>query len=259
LKLKKGRYILNGSPITSVNNVEMHVATTKNGSYWEFPNSQSRNNADVVFEITDSELAQGKDYCSVAIYCKIGLSTVSNLTFKPMIRLASVSDATYEPYHINSYPLDSDLELRGIPKLSNGSLYYDGDVYESSGAVTRVYGIRAYQSGDESLADAITDGTNTVYKLTTPTAETAQPYANPQVVSPLGTEEYIDTRDVPVPVGHETFYPLEVGYGYTFISDLPAFGSGDIPSNLYLAVDDGENTMKISAIDLVTKIVNSMN
>jgi hypothetical protein len=174
--------------------------------------------------------------------------------------LSSSRNGEYEPYEAHSYPLDPNLELRGLFKLdANNNLYAEGDVYESSGAVTREYGIRAYQSGDESLTDAITDGTNTVYKLTTPTTETAQPYASPQVVSPLGTEEYVDTRDVPVPVGHETFYPLEVGYGYTFISDLPAFGSGDIPSNLYLAVDDGENTMKIPAIDLVTKIINSMN
>lgn len=115
----------------------------------------------------------------------------------------------YEPYESHSYPLDSDLELRGLFKLdANNNLYADGDVYESSGAVTRKYGYRAYQSGDESLTDAITDGTNTVYKLTTPTTETAQPYANPQVVNPLGTEEYIDTRDVPVPVGHETKYGM---------------------------------------------------
>lgn len=49
-------------------------------------------------------------------------------------------DGEYEPYELHSYPLDSDLELRGIPKLdSNNKLYYDGDVYESDGTVTRKY------------------------------------------------------------------------------------------------------------------------
>lgn len=38
---------------------------------------------------------------------------------------------------IATYPLDSDLVLRGIPKLNNGSLYYDGDTYEWDGTVTR--------------------------------------------------------------------------------------------------------------------------
>ena len=48
----------------------------------------------------------------------------------------------YEPYVKHSYPLDSDLTLRGIPKLdSSNNLYYDGDVYEPNGTVTRKYGI----------------------------------------------------------------------------------------------------------------------
>ena len=46
----------------------------------------------------------------------------------------------YEPYEKHSYPLDSDLTLRGIPKLdANNNLYYDGDVYEPDGTVTRKY------------------------------------------------------------------------------------------------------------------------
>lgn len=38
---------------------------------------------------------------------------------------------------IATYPLDSDLVLRGIPKLSNGNLYYNGDTYEWDGTVNR--------------------------------------------------------------------------------------------------------------------------
>lgn len=69
-------------------------------------------------------------------------TTINNLVFRPMLRLASVTDDTYEPYELHSYPLDSDLTLRGIPKLdANNNLYYDGDVYASDGTVTRKYGI----------------------------------------------------------------------------------------------------------------------
>ena len=51
-------------------------------------------------------------------------------------------DGTYEPYEEHSYPLDSDVTLRGIPKLdANNNLYYDGDEYASDGTVTRKYGI----------------------------------------------------------------------------------------------------------------------
>lgn len=54
----------------------------------------------------------------------------------------SAKNGTYEPYNGHTYPLDSTLTLRGIPKLdSNNKLYYDGDEYASDGTVTRKYGI----------------------------------------------------------------------------------------------------------------------
>lgn len=56
----------------------------------------------------------------------------------------------YEPYVLHSYPLDSSLTLRGIPKLdANDSLYYDGDTYESDGTVTRRY-IKITLTGTET-------------------------------------------------------------------------------------------------------------
>lgn len=43
---------------------------------------------------------------------------------------------------IASYPLDSSLTLRGIPKLdAQNNLYYDGDEYKADGSVARRYGI----------------------------------------------------------------------------------------------------------------------
>lgn len=58
----------------------------------------------------------------------------------------NLSDPTrngeYEPYEKHSYPLDSSLTLRGIPKLdASNNLYYDGDEYTSDGKVKRKYGI----------------------------------------------------------------------------------------------------------------------
>ena len=48
----------------------------------------------------------------------------------------------YAEYEQHSYTLDSDLVLRGVPKLdANNDMYYDGDTYESDGTVTRRYGI----------------------------------------------------------------------------------------------------------------------
>ena len=50
-------------------------------------------------------------------------------------------DGEYEPYIEHTYPLDSSLTLRGVPKLVDSKLAYDGDIYEPDGTVTRKYGI----------------------------------------------------------------------------------------------------------------------
>ena len=99
-------------------------------------------------------------------------------------------------------------DLRGLFKLdANNNLYCDGDVYTSDGTITRNFEYRAYQSGDESLTDAITDGTNTVVKLTTPTTEASTVYTNPQKAGEA--EAFVDARTEKVPVGHSTRYSAE--------------------------------------------------
>ena len=118
-------------------------------------------------------------------------------------------DGEYEPYEEHTYALD-DVELRGIPKLdANNNLYYDGDTYEADGTVTRKYGTRAYTSGDATDGSTmITDGTTTVYKLTTPTTESADAYTELQICDDFGTEEFVDaaTRDFDMPVGNVAVY-----------------------------------------------------
>lgn len=58
----------------------------------------------------------------------------------------------YEPYKKHSYPLDSSLTLRGIPKLdASNNLYYDGDEYASDGKVKRKYGVYTIQASNVSL------------------------------------------------------------------------------------------------------------
>lgn len=123
------------------------------------------------------------------------------------VQLELGSTATnYEPYTSLTYPIQST-DLRGLYKLdANNKLYTDGDIYSADGQITRKYGYRDYQSGDESLANAITDGTHTIYKLSAPTTETAPPFTSPQMVYRSGTEEYLDTRDVPMPVGGNRKY-----------------------------------------------------
>lgn len=57
------------------------------------------------------------------------------------ISLSDPKNGQYEPYHKNIYPLDSTLTLRGIPKLTDGKMWFDGDKYNADGTVERRYGI----------------------------------------------------------------------------------------------------------------------
>ena len=79
-------------------------------------------------------------------YITFGSNTVDQLTtynHDICINLSNPSrNGEYEPYEKHSYPLDSSLTLRGIPKLdASNNLYYDGDEYTSDGKVKRKYGI----------------------------------------------------------------------------------------------------------------------
>lgn len=49
-------------------------------------------------------------------------------------------DGEYEPYRKRTYPLDSSLTLRGIPKLDSANrLYFDGDIYRHDGSGEQRY------------------------------------------------------------------------------------------------------------------------
>ena len=138
-------------------------------------------------------------------------------------------DGEYAPYEEHNYPLDDTLTLRGVPKLDSGNdLYFDGDTYESDGTVTRFYQQRPYQTGDEARPDVLTDGANTVVKLSVPETEAASSYITPQIVDDFGTEEYIvpEQNGVAVPVGHETVYQVNLRAKLEMAPESPD-GDGD--------------------------------
>ena len=196
----------------------------------------------------------------------------------------------FEEYVEYIYPLDDSLELRGTPKLVDGKLEYDGDIYESDGIVTRKYGIVDLGSLNYSYDDTVPrfvtsdlsnsiarptseitpsngicskilrldsfskiyseqdnvigvssvgnmsikcsayhtveafktamSGVYLVYELATPTEEQADPFQNPQTVDDFGTEEYVDTRDIPIPVGHVTEYMANLRDKVQHLPDL---------------------------------------
>lgn len=170
--------------------------------------------ADYIYSLEQANTGDG-----VAMFKKMFPDAYYTYNEGELMSVNASARKTYDSHDtlIGDYPLDNSLTLRGIPKLDTNGIYYDGDTYESDGTVMRKYGIRAYQSGDETDGlTMITDGTDTVYALSEPTTETAIGFANPQVVDADGTEEYIDygvesqAREVAIPVGHYTIYtPIE--------------------------------------------------
>ena len=108
----------------------------------------------------------------------------------------------------------SGVELRGLLKVADGKLYADGDIDDGSGTGDVGYEERAYQAGDESLANAITDGTTTVVKLATPTTQTLTAWNNPIKACEGGTEEFTDSRSIKMPTGHDTIYSKGTSYRY---------------------------------------------
>lgn len=79
------------------------------------------------------------------------------------------------------------------------------------------------------------NGIYVLYELATPTTESAAAFQSPQVVDDFGTEEYVDagvtastpTRDVAIPVGHESQYSANLRAKLEMAPDSPSDGDGD--------------------------------
>lgn len=63
---------------------------------------------------------------------------------------------------------------------------------------------------DVAAFAAAMSGVYLIFEKATSTTETVDPFVSPQQVFADGTEEYIDNRTVPIPVGHETKYELDL-------------------------------------------------
>ena len=89
-----------------------------------------------------------------------------------------------------------------------------------------------------SAFKASLDGIYLLYELndSAVTTETADPFAQYQIVDADGTEEYVDERTVPIPVGHDTFYQQAV--------DVPQLPTAD--GSYRLALSKTGNTATAS-------------
>ena len=78
------------------------------------------------------------------------------------------------------------------------------------------------------------NGAYLLYELATPTTETADAYKDPQICDDSGSEEYIDTRAVSIPVGHLTEYVVDLD-----TSLLPNTPTADGTYTLKCTITDG--------------------
>lgn len=99
-------------------------------------------------------------------------------------------DGEYEPYKKNSYPLDSSLTLRGIPKLDvNNKLYYDGDVYNADGSVNRKYGFKVFDGSADEVWNVGAYGVGGYYRAATNVADATQKYEDGNI-APVFSNKY---------------------------------------------------------------------
>lgn len=77
----------------------------------------------------------------IKFYCQTLYGNTYNNDICINLSWSGWRNGEYEPYQKHSYALDSSLTLRGVPKLANGKLYFDGDEYKYDGSVTRKYGV----------------------------------------------------------------------------------------------------------------------
>lgn len=110
--IPKGEYILSGCPSGGAENKYLLLLSHyENGNYSRIV-ADYGNGATVSFE--EDTLV----YIITRVY---NGQTVNNLTFKPMLRLASIEDDTYEPYISTQASLTLTDSLRGIPVAEGGN------------------------------------------------------------------------------------------------------------------------------------------
>lgn len=113
----------------------------KNQNYIGYNGASLKNSQFTPKDLTNS-LSGGGSFEN-ARYVRFRIDSANYSVGDACLNISNASkNGTYEPYEEHTYEFDTDVTLRGMPKLdSNNNLYYDGDVYESNGTVTRRYGI----------------------------------------------------------------------------------------------------------------------
>jgi hypothetical protein len=144
--IASGTYVLSGAPSTSTSS-NYYIQAQINGDTWV---TATASGATINYNAT----AGGNDL--IRLYVVSG-AVLNNVTFKPMLRLASVTDATYEPYE-NICPITGH-ESASVNVSEMGGVFEQGGILDSTGADTASE-IRIRTDFMECTASEITVGVN---------------------------------------------------------------------------------------------------
>lgn len=101
------------------------------------------------------------------------------------------------------FSISSAWKSGGFVRCSNGVICY---LTGTPGLLRVLNSSNTQITSSTNMNTLFASGTLLMYELATPTTETANPFQSPQICDPSGTEEYLDTRTVQVPLGHDTIY-----------------------------------------------------
>ena len=125
-------------------------------------------------------------------WCRFNVSDITNINF--IDNATPIKAIATKALIKSANDISSDVNNSLISQIEVGAI--------SSGIIVAL--------NETTTADANTYLTSNpitiVFELATPTTETADAFTNPQQVDANGTEEYVDNRTIPIPVGHETAY-----------------------------------------------------
>lgn len=168
-------------------------------------------------------------------------------------------DSHFESFNPNIFATRGAVITWGDKQFSGS--WEGGDISISYGSNNRV---AICVKGVTSAADLITWLTNNpisiIYKKATPTQSSATPYPENQPCDNWGTEKRIDNREVPIPVGHDTDYPLDLKSKLEILPSLPSddgiyvckveSGTGEyVPLNVWLTANDYKKAKDLPTIE----------
>lgn len=157
-----------------------------------------------------------------------------------------------------------DMAVRTANVCVEGYIYYQKETTSnmpSDGFITGAGAGIAIWFNKTGFADlaafkAHMNGRKVVYELTTPTTESATPYTSPIDVEEGGTEEFIDNRTVPIPVGNETYYASEYAvHGKTGVTVSHGATEDDPNPTEYEVEFTQQGTVYGGTVDIVTGVL----